>query len=91
MALLGMDVDEVERIGHDLINNQHKLLQDVLTAISSHASALPGIWHGNDSQQFLNIWESSHKPALSALMEHVQQLGSTAIKQAGDQREVANS
>lgn len=91
MALLGMDVDEVERIGHDLINNQFKMLENVLTAISSHASTLPGIWHGNDSQQFINVWESSHKPALNTLMEHVQQLGHTAIKQAADQRAVAGS
>lgn len=91
MALLGMDVDEVERIGHDLINNQHAMLDNVLRAISGHVSSLPGIWHGSDSQQFIQLWESNHKPALSALMESVAQLGNTAIRQAGDQRAVANS
>lgn len=91
MALLGMDVDEVERIGHDLINTQVKLLENVLNAINGHVGHLPGIWHGNDSNQFIQLWESTHKPALNTLMEHINLLGQAAIRQAGDQRAVANS
>lgn len=88
---LGMDVDEVERVGHDLVNNQVSALNNVLHTIAGHVNNLPGIWHGQDSSKFIQEWETTHKAALNNLISAIHQLGSSALSQAHNQRDVSNT
>lgn len=88
---LGMDVDEVERVGHDLVNNQVSALNNVLHTIAGHVNNLPGIWHGSDSSTFIHEWETTHKGALTNLIAAINQLGHNALTQAGNQRDVSRS
>lgn len=89
MALLGMDVDEVERIGRDLSTNQAQAVGTVMQAIQAHIGTLQSTWHGGDAQRFSQEWESTHKPQMQQLMQVIQEFGQAAVKEAAQQRQAS--
>lgn len=85
MAMLGMDPDVVEGIGNNL-KHQSSAVQQVMSAVDGLISQAEANWKGSDSDAFRDAWNSQYKPALSQMQQALEQLGTTAISNAGEQR-----
>lgn len=90
MAIIGLDVEAVQQLSRDL-KTQGTELDQVITSINSLVSSIPSIWQGKDSTEFINWWESQHKPALTQVRDHVNGLGDSAMANATAQQDVSNS
>lgn len=88
MVTLGMDVDEVERVGHALIS-QAGAIEHLISTVEGLVNSAHGAWHGNDSNQFLQWWSSQHRPALQHAKDAIHGLGQSAINNANEQRTVS--
>lgn len=89
MARLGMDPDEVERIGREL-QNQANTLQNVVTAVDRAISQAQSAWEGSDSDKFRDVWVSQYKNTINNAVQSINDLGTTAIQNAADQRTVSS-
>lgn len=89
MAQVGMDVEAVTGLGHQL-QNQADAINQVIATVDGIVSQLEGAWQGNDARQFADWWNSQHKPALHNAEEAVRGLGQSAINNANDQAAVSN-
>jgi uncharacterized protein YukE len=85
---LGMDVDEVERVGHSL-NQQADAIGHLISTVEGLVNSAHGAWQGNDSNQFLEWWHSQHRPALQQAEQAIRGLGQSAVNNAQDQRAVS--
>ena len=88
MAMLGMDPDVVEGIGNNL-KNQATAVQQVMVAVDNLIGQAEANWKGSDSDGFRDSWHSQFKPALSNMQTALEQLGTTAISNASEQRSVS--
>lgn len=89
MAQIGMDPDEVERIGRDL-QNQANALQNVVTAVEKAINEAQNAWKGSDAEKFRDTWVSQYKSPISNAVQAIDGLGQTAIQNAADQRQVSS-
>lgn len=85
MARSGMDIEAVEQVGQQLKARAGEL-QNLIAGIESLVQQLPGIWEGQDSQQFVNEWWPQHKTQLVQAQQQIDGLGTSAINNATDQR-----
>lgn len=88
MARMGMDVDEVERVAAGL-HTQAQHLQQAIQQITNLVNQAVHAWEGQDSKQFLDWWNSQHKPALTRAAEAIDGLSTAAKNNARDQRQVS--
>jgi uncharacterized protein YukE len=87
-GLVGMDVEQVEKLGHSLQSQAHAIEQ-VITAVNHLVAHSQEIWKGHDATQFHEHWNAQHRPALQHVREAVQGLGQSALNNAREQREVS--
>jgi uncharacterized protein YukE len=80
-----MDVDEVERVGRSLKDQAHAI-DHLISTVEGLINSAHGAWHGNDSNQFSDWWNSQHKPALHHAREAIDGLGQAALNNATEQR-----
>jgi len=85
MPFEGMDVAEVDSIGHQL-QGQADEIEKVIGRINGLVAQLQGVWHGKDAQDFEGWWHNQHQPALRAAHDAIHGLGQSAINNARDQQ-----
>jgi uncharacterized protein YukE len=84
MAFEGMDVAEVESLGHQLMN-QGNTIQSVINAIDGIVNTMESVWKGQDATVFQGWWQSQHRPALVAAEAAVHGLGQSALNNVQQQ------
>ncbi len=84
MAFEGMDIGEVESLGHQLMN-QGNAIQSVISAVDGIVNTLESVWKGPDATEFQGWWQSQHRPALVAAEAAVHGLGQSALNNAQQQ------
>lgn len=90
MAFEGMNTDEVDRIGGQLMTQADQIGQ-VMGAIDGLINQAESNWQGKDAQEFKQWWMTQHKPALAKAQEAVHGLGQSAKNNASQQRTASNS
>jgi surface antigen/uncharacterized protein YukE len=80
----GMDVGEVESLGHQLMN-QGNTLQTIINAIDGIVTSMETAWRGSDATEFQGWWQSQHRPALMSAEVAVHGLGQSALNNAQQQ------
>lgn len=90
MARMGMDVDLVESIGGRL-KNESQSIENTMRQIESLISQAMGAWEGQDASRFQDEWNSQHRPNLQNAAQAILNLGTTALRNASQQRDVSNS
>ena len=85
MAFTGMDADQVEHYGHQLVTESENIGQ-LITQIQSNVGTLHANWHGQDSDQFQQEWSTNYLRQLQQAQAALSGLGQAALKNAGDQR-----
>ena len=88
MARMGMDVDQVEKAGHDL-QNRSADIDALINTIEGLVSNLPSIWDGKDAQMFVTQWWPEHKAHLVKVSGSIAGLGRSALANASEQRNVS--
>lgn len=89
MALThGMNVDRVEQIGRDL-KTQAGQIGQIISKVNSLVSQSQSEWKGKDAADFANWWNNQHRPALSDLQHKLEGLGTSALNNASEQRNVS--
>lgn len=89
MALVGMDVEQVQQLGNNL-KNQAEAIQGVINAVNGLVDNSQAIWKGKDAGDFLGWWNNEHRPALERVRQAVDGLGQSALNNAEDQMGVTN-
>jgi uncharacterized protein YukE len=84
MTMEGMDVGEVESLGHQLMN-QGNTIQTVINAIDGIVNTMESVWKGPDATEFMGWWQSQHRPALENAESAVHGLGQSALNNAKQQ------
>ena len=88
MAVLGLDVEQVQTLSKQL-NQESQNIQQILKTLTG---ALNGTqWSGPDASAFRNDWSGSHTAALNNVANALQQASAAASKNASDQESVSNS
>lgn len=84
MPRLGMDVDAVESIGHQMIDKSHAVTSVQLTAarLIQYAHSL---WFGANGARWLSDWVANEK-AVRTLASDLESMGQTLLSQASEQR-----
>lgn len=90
MARMGMDVDQVESIGHQL-KNAASNINNLITSIDHLVNEALANWEGKDATDFHGWWNSQHKPALQSAEQAVDGLGQSALNNAAAQRSVSGN
>lgn len=88
MALVGMDVEAVQNLGHQL-QSQSEALNNAIRAIEGLVRQSQDVWKGSDASEFLGWWESQHRPALQQASEAIRGLGQAALNNASEQAQVS--
>lgn len=90
MVRMGMDVDAVEKASIDLKSRAERL-EATISAIDGIVNALPAIWKGKDSNDFVQNWWTGHRAKLVAVKDSVAGLGQSAWNNAQEQRQASGS
>lgn len=85
MAFEGMDPDQVEQHGHQLLAESSNI-ENLVHAITSQVSTLAGNWQGQDSEQFQQEWSNTYLHQMQQAREALHQLGQAALRNAQEQR-----
>lgn len=88
MAIVGMDVEQVQHLGQNL-KNQAEAIQHVISAVNSLVQQSQEIWKGHDAQEFHGWWEQQHRPALDHVRQAVEGLGQSALNNASAQADAS--
>lgn len=89
MAIEGMDVGEVNRIGNQL-RHEGDAIRQVMSQVDSLISQAESVWKGPDATQFNEWWRTQHRPALSIAADAVTGLGQSALNNASAQTTASN-
>ena len=85
MARLGMDADQVEKVGREL-----RALGEQVGAIAGSVDGLiagiGAVWFGASGQRLQSDWRSTHRPHVVQGAESLRSLARTALANAADQR-----
>ena len=84
MPRLGMDVDAVESIGHQMIDKSHAVTSVQLTAARLIQDA-HSLWFGANGARWLSDWVANEK-AVRTLASDLESMGQTLLSQASEQR-----
>jgi len=88
MAIVGMDVEQVQGLGNNL-KHQAEAIAQVIAAVNGLVQHSQEVWKGHDATEFLGYWEHQHRPALQHVMEAVSGLGQSAMNNASEQSQVS--
>lgn len=89
MAITGLDVEVVDQKGRELKNLANEV-GNLLSRIDQLVQGLPSVWVGPDADEFVNNLWPTHKRTLQAAQTDIDALGTRAIQNAEEQRDVAN-
>jgi uncharacterized protein YukE len=88
MARMGMDVEAVEGVGHQL-ESLASQIDSLASQINGKVHQLPGIWEGQDARTFVDTWWPQHQKSLKAAADAVRGLSKAALNNASEQRGVS--
>lgn len=88
MAQLGMDADVVEGLGRQL-KQQAQEIGSIISQINSIVGQMEQAWWGQDAQTFANDWWPQHRTELTGAQHNIDGLGSSALNNATEQRNVS--
>lgn len=86
---LGMEPDAVEAAGREL-KRQSDILSQSVARVDGLALRAGANWQGRDAQDFINAWRGRHRGALLRVQQSVEGLGTTAIRNATEQRQASS-
>lgn len=89
MAYEGMDVDQVESLGHQL-NTQANSLAQIKTKLDGLVSSMAANWDGADSLRFHDTWTSQYSRQVTDAITNLSTLSQVAIRQAAEQRQTSS-
>ncbi len=89
MAMVGMDVEQVNNVGHQL-QGQSDAVSQVISHVEGLIRQAEGVWKGGDADGFRDSWESHYKPAMLQVQHALHGLGQSAINNANEQRNVSS-
>lgn len=89
MARLGMDVDEVERLGRELRSHAERL-GATKDSIARVLAGSRGLWQGRDADDFERVGRQTERE-LTRLVADVRAFGDEALRQAREQRDVSRA
>ena len=89
MAFEGMDPDQVEHHGNQLLSESGNL-EHLIQSITAQVSTLAANWQGQDSEQFQHEWSNSYLHQMRKAQEALNQLGHAALRNAREQRETSS-
>ncbi len=89
MSFTGMNIPEVESLGHQLIN-QSNTIESVISAVDGLINTIDSVWKGPDATAFVGWWHSQHRPNLVNAASAVQGLGQSALNNAQQQIDVSS-
>ena len=88
MAFEGMDADQVEQYGHQLLAESNNV-ESLIHSITSQVSTLVVSWLGPDSDQFHQEWSNSYLRQMQGAQKALHDLGSAALSNAHEQRAIS--
>ncbi|GAA4076061.1 WXG100 family type VII secretion target [Nocardioides kongjuensis] len=88
MTRMGMDPDLVENIGNRL-KTQAGQIQQAIHDIDGLVNEAMAAWEGKDAQDFHGWWTQQHRGALTSAQHAIDGLGTSAINNAHEQRQVS--
>jgi uncharacterized protein YukE len=86
MAREGMDVDVITNDGTQMKDIGQNAIPSVISAVEGIVSELHGTWSGQDSEAFVNAWNSTFKPNLTRIAGEVAAHGQLALTNAQEQQ-----
>jgi WXG100 family type VII secretion target len=89
MAIVGMDVEQVTNVGHQL-QGQSDAISQVITHVEGLISQAESVWKGGDADGFRDTWHGHYKPAMLQVQQALHGLGQSAINNATEQRNVSS-
>jgi len=84
MAQMGMDVDAVERVGHQLTQSA-SAVERIVSTLDKTVSGLQQRWDGPDVERFIRSWPTFRRSLLAA-QAGIAGLGQSAYNNAAEQR-----
>lgn len=82
----GMNVDEVDRLGRYLQQQQGRI-NDIIREINSRVDGAG--WVGPDAQKFKKDWWPQHRGKLTQIGKDLHGFGTSAINNASDQKAIS--
>jgi WXG100 family type VII secretion target len=89
MAFEGMDPDQVEQYGHQLLTESSNV-EHLMQTIGSHVNSLAASWQGSDSEQFQHEWSGNYVRQMHNAARALHDLGQAALRNAEDQRRTSS-
>jgi WXG100 family type VII secretion target len=89
MAFEGMNPDQVEQYGHQLLTEAGNI-GHLISTIQSNVSTLGTNWLGTDSDQFQQEWSNTYLRQMQNAQESLQKLGNVALQNASEQRSTSS-
>ena len=90
MAMIGMDVEEIETVAQQL-HSQAEQIGQVISTIEGLIGQAEGAWKGDDAARFKDEWGCQHRPALQQAQQAIENLGTAARNNAARQRDTSSS
>jgi WXG100 family type VII secretion target len=88
MAFEGMNPDQVEQYGHQLVAESSNI-ENLIHSITSQVSTLAANWQGQDSEQFQREWSGTYIRQMQSAHDALYHLGQAALRNAHDQRQTS--
>lgn len=71
MAFKGMDVDEA-RVGSTKLTGAKSALEQTKSSLQTTVTNIHAAWKGQDSDNFLQEWEGTHKGRLQEIIDAIE-------------------
>ena len=85
MAMLGADVEELDRLSKTFKSEAQKI-QSVLKTVNSRVAAVVGKdWKGGDAKRFKSAWDG-YKPQLKNVVQALEDAAQLVKREAAQQR-----
>jgi len=87
----GMNVEAITGQVVPGFRQQSEAVRAVISAVEKLIGVVQTDWKGQDSQQFIQKWQGEYRSPLQKLAEELNELSSTAQRNAENQRQTSSS
>jgi hypothetical protein len=89
MSFEGMDPDQVESLGRQLLH-QESTLTGIVSQLDALTNSMATNWLGADSSRFHQTYTGQYRHQLTNAATQLGNLGNAAIRNASDQRQTSS-
>jgi WXG100 family type VII secretion target len=89
MAFEGMDPDQVEQHGRQLLAESGNI-EHLIQTITGQVTTLAASWQGHDSDQFHSEWSNTYLRQMQSARDALHTLGTVALHNADEQRRTSS-